>query len=244
MPELDPFEARLRRAVRAYADRAETRVDPFALAERVVERRGFGSLVWLGRPLPIRGAILLVLGLLVAILAWSVQVGAPWDRRTSVAPLPAVTATPSPANAAATTPAPTTDGAGDERVSGSGTFSILTSGTSTRVGDVTQIRGFVATATNAMNDPRVTGAGALHLSIDTHGAVGSEWGTYRLVNAGGAWEGEVRGAAWDSGESSDVAGWLVGTGSYEGSTYYIQIRSVGTSTEIDGIVFPGPPPMP
>jgi hypothetical protein len=242
MPELDPFDIRLAAAIRTFADRAETRVDATDMANRTIGRRRFASLVWLGRPLPVATSILLLLGLLLALLAWSVQVGAPWDQRTSVVPLPAPTA--SPVLAPTATPTPTTDGVGDEYVNGTGTFSIVDSGTSAQVGDVTQLRGFVATSTDTMNDPRVTGTGTLRLSIDTYSPVGREWGSYRLENAGGAWEGTVTGAAWNRGNASDVSGWLVGSGAYEGYTYFVHTRSSDTSTETEGIIFPGSPPAP
>jgi hypothetical protein len=241
MPELDLFEARLAAAVRAFADRAVTQVDAVTVADRAIgRRRRFASVVWLGRPLPVAASLLLVLGLLLALLAWSVQVGAPWDRRTSIIPLPAPTATGFPTPAA--TPIPSTDGAGVEYAIGRGTFSIVQPGTSTLVGGVTQVRGFVAASTDAMNDRRVTGDGRLELSIETYGVVGIEWGTYRLENAGGAWEGPMTGLAWNDGDASDVSGWLVGSGAYQGYAYYIHVRSTGLGTDIDGIIVPGPPP--
>ena len=242
MPELDQFEGRLAAAVHAFADRADTRVDPLAVAERAIGRRRFASLVWLGRPLPVTASILLVLGLLLALLAWSVGVGAPWDHRTSIVLLPAPTAAPTTGPSA--TLMPTTDGAGAEHVTGSGTFSIVDSGTSTQVGDTTQLRGFVEQSTDTMNDPRVSGTGTLRLSIDTHDQVGTEWGTYRLVNADGAWEGPLAGAAWSGGDASAVTGYLVGSGANAGWTYYIDVRSSGFATELKGIIFPGPPPGP
>lgn len=240
MPELDQFERRLAASVHAFADRADTGVDPVAVAERAVGRRRFASFVWLGRPVPVAASILLVLGLLLALLAWSVQLGAPWDHRTSIVLLPAPTATPTTGPSA--TPTPTTDGAGAEYVAGSGTFSIVDSGTSTQVGDTTQLRGFVATSNDVMNDPRVTGTGTIHLSIDTHGTIGTEWGTFRLENADGAWEGTLAGAAWDGGNASDVTGYLVGSGAYVGFTYYIDVRSSAFAKEVDGIIYPGSPP--
>jgi hypothetical protein len=241
MAERDLFEARLAAAVRAVADRAVTQVDAVAVAERAIgRRRRFASLVWLGRPLPVAASLLLVLGLLLVLLAWSVQVGAPWDRRTSIIPLPAPTATHLATPTA--TPIPSTDGAGAEYVIGHGAFSIAQSGASTLVDGVTQVRGFVATSTDAMNDRRVTGEGTLHLSIDTYDAAGTEWGTYRLENAGGAWEGALTGLAWNGGDASDVCGWLVGSGAYHGYTYYIHVRSTGFGRDIDGIIIPGSPP--
>jgi len=243
MPELEPFEIRLGAAIRAFADRAETRVDAMTVANRTIGRRRFASLAWLGYPLPVRVSILLVLGLLLALLAWSVQVGAPWDRRASVVPPPAPTAAPTDM-APTATPRPSTDGTGAEYVIGRGTFSIVDPGTSTPVGDVPQLRGFVASSADTMDDPRVTGTGALHLSVDTFGTAGTQWATYRLENAGGAWEGTLTGLGWNEGNAIDMSGWLVGSGAYQGFTFYMHVRSGGFAMDIDGIIFPGSPPGP
>jgi hypothetical protein len=242
MPELDPFEARLTRAVHAFADRAETRVDPISVADQAIGHRRFASLSWLGHTVPVPVSILLVLGLLLALLAWSVGVGAPWNQRTSIVLLPAPTATPTATAAPTVRPMPTTDGAGVEYVTGTGMLSIVESGTSVRVGAVTQVRGYVASAVDTMNDPRVTGTGTLRLSIDTFDGVGSESGTYWLESADGSWEGTVSGLGWSDGEASAVTGWLVGSGAYAGWTYYIDIRSSGLQTELSGVIYPGSPP--
>jgi hypothetical protein len=257
MPELDPFETRLTAAVRAFADRAETKVDAMEVAEQVVGRRRVGSFAWLGRPLPVAASVLVTLGLLLALLAWSVQVGGPWDRRSSVVPPPAPTETRATAPTAAATPsstptpAPTTDGVGPEHVSGTEVVSVQTYGASVRAVDgVTQMRGVVATSVDTMNDPRVTGTGVIHGENDSYqgendsdGSVGPQWGTYRLENAEGAWEGTWTGALWGSGMVSDVTAWLVGSGAYEGYTYYFHARGTNPM-EVEGIIFPGSPPAP
>jgi len=247
MPELDPFETRLTAAVHAFADRAETKVDAMEVAERVVGRRRLGSFAWLGRPLPVVASVLITLGLLLALLAWSVQVGGPWDGRTSVVPPPAPTETPAAAPTAAATPTstptpvPTTDGVGPEFVNGTEVISVQTYGTSVQAGDVVQMRGVVATTVDTMNDARVTGTGVIHGENDSYGAVGPQWGTYRLENAEGAWEGTWTGALWGDGIVSDVTAWLVGSGAYEGYTYYFHARGANPM-KVDGIVFPGSPP--
>ena len=247
MPELDPFETRLTAAVHAFADRAETKVDAMEVAERVVGRRRLGSFAWLGRPLPVVASVLITLGLLLALLAWSVQVGGPWDRRTSVVPPPAPTETPAAAPTAAATPTstptpvPITDGIGPEHVTGTEVVSVQTYGTSVQAGDVVQMRGVVATTVDTMNDARVTGTGVIHGENDSYGPVGPQWGTYRLENAEGAWEGTWTGALWGDGIVSDVTAWLVGSGAYEGYTYYFHARGANPM-KVDGIVFPGSPP--
>jgi len=249
MHEVEPFEARLAAAVHAFADRAETKVDAMEVAERVVGRRRVGTFAWLGRPLPVVASVLITLGLLLALLAWSVQVGGPWDRRTSVVPPPAPTETPAAAPTAAATPTstptpvPTTDGVGPEFVSGTEVISVQTYGTSVGVDGVTQMRGVVATSVDTMNDPRVTGTGVIHGDNDSYGSVGPQWGTYRLENAEGAWEGRWTGALWGHGLVSDVTAWLVGSGAYEGYTYYFHAHG-GEPVKVEGIIFPGSPPAP
>jgi hypothetical protein len=250
MAELDPLEVRLTAAVRAFADRADTKVDAAAVAGRAIGRRRFGSLAWLGQPLPASAAILVTLALLLALLAWSAQVGAPGDPRGVVAPLPVSTASRSPEAAQTlaptTTPVPSTPGTGDQHVTGTETGVILATGyTSTTVGDVTQLRGGVITAIQIMNDRRVTGDATFRFSVDAHANVGPEWGTYRLENADGAWEGPCSGASWDAGNAADGTCWLTGSGAYTGFTYYFHhTYGLGDSTNVDGIIFPGAPPKP
>jgi hypothetical protein len=87
MPELDPFDARLTTAVRAFADRAETGVDAVAVAGRAMGRRRAGAFAWLGHPLPVPAWIVLLVGLLLAGLFGSaVMVGVLRDDRVSVVP--------------------------------------------------------------------------------------------------------------------------------------------------------------
>jgi len=249
MPELDPFETRLTAAVHAFADRAQTGVDATAVAARSVGRRRTGAFAWLWSPLPVPAGVLLTLALLLALLAWTVQVGAPWDRHTSLVPpaapsaSPVVTPTTAPTLTPRPTPAPPTDGQGDEVVSGTETVSVASYGTSALVGSTTQTRGVVATTVDTMNDPRVTGTGTIHGANDSYGSVGPQWGTYRLENAGGAWEGSWTGALWSSGNVSQVTAWLVGSGAYEGFTYYLYARGTNPM-RVDGVIFRGSPPAP
>ena len=246
MPELDPFETRLIAAVHAFANRAETSVDAMAVAARAVGRRRTGAFAWLWSPLPVPAGLLLTVALLGALLAWSVGVGAPWSQRTSVAPLPAPTATPAPAVASTARPTPTappTDGEGDELVTGIEKVSVASYGATERVGDATRMRGVVATTVDAMNDPRVTGTGTIQGANDSYGSVGPQWGTYRLENAKGAWEGTWTGALWANGNASRVTAWLVGSGAYEGYTYYLYARGTNLM-RVNGIIFRGSPPAP
>lgn len=244
MAELDPFELRLTRAIRSVADRADTRVDAIAVATEAIGRRRPRPAILAWRRLPAPALILLLLALSLALFGLSSMIGAMRDRSMLVVPPPTQPALATGALAPTATPLPSDGGRGARNVAGTGSFAIVDPGTTVRGGDGTQVRGFVATSTDAMSDPRASGTGTLRLSIDTFGAVGREWGTYQLATAKGAWLGSVSGAAWGDGNESDVAGYLVGSGVYAGLTYYIHVRSTSFSTDIDGIIYPGSPPGP
>jgi hypothetical protein len=124
------------------------------------------------------------------------------------------------------------------------TFSPLQDGTTTKVGNVTQLRGAVFTGAWTMNDPRVNATGTARLSVDEYTNVYPEWGTMRLENANGAWEGTVTGGGWNGGETTNFSGWLVGSGAYAGYTYYVHYWGSGYSYLAEGIIFQGSPPAP
>ena len=105
---------------------------------------------------------------------------------------------------------------------------------------VRQFRGGIATTTETMNDARVTGTGTWSFSLDLYTDAAPEWGTFKLENAQGAWEGTCTGASWNMGVSAIGGCWLIGSGGYEGYTYYRYMQT----TEIQGIVFEGSPPSP
>jgi hypothetical protein len=91
------------------------------------------------------------------------------------------------------------------------------------------------------DDPRVSGTGAIVGNWDGYGDVGTQWGTYRLENANGAWEGTWRGVIWNRGGGTEHTMWLTGSGAYEGLTYYAHVNS---SLDVEGIIFPGEAPAP
>lgn len=247
MADMDAFERRLADALRRYADEVSVAVDAAEVAHKVAlehPRRGaiggwrLVSLGWLGHRLWAPVPILLVVGLLFALMVSFMQVGAPWDLRGPAAPHPTPTATASP------TPVATTDGVGDEYVTGTMSFSPVENGTETKVGNVTQLRGLVFTGAWTMNDARVNATGTARLSVDEYTNVCSEWGTMRLENANGAWEGTVTAGAWNGGETTNFSGWLVGSGAYAGYTYYVHFWGSGYSYLVEGIIFQGSPPAP
>ena len=250
MPEVEPFEARLAAAVHAFADRAETKVDAMEVAERVVGRRRVGTFAWLGRPLPVAASVLVTL----APAARAPRLVRPGGRSVGPALVRRAAAGPD------RDPHGGPDGSRDSDHDAHARANHRRGGPRARHRDrgrlgadlrdvgaacdgVTQMRGVVATTVDTMNDPRVTGTGVIHGENDSYGSVGPQWGTYRLENADGAWEGTWTGALWGDGMVSDVTAWLVGSGAYEGYTYYFHARGV-TTMKVEGIVFPGSPPAP
>ncbi len=226
MSEKDVFERRLADALRRYAAEMDEDVDPMAVAHRVALEHPRARTTWrtrltvrpglLARPVP----ALVVVGMLVALLVASIQL-VPSELRGPAASAPFWT--------------------GPTYLAGTETRSLVNAGTSATVGEVRQVRGRIVSTTDATDDPMVAGGGTLQIDIDMNGNVGTEWGTYRIENAAGAWQGSVTGATDASGSFEDISGWLVGSGNYQGFTYYFHARGTSVVT-IDGIVFPGSPP--
>jgi hypothetical protein len=180
-------------------------------------------------------------GLAIAILLAGCSASAsPTPPPASLASVAVTTPTPPPTPAAIPTPVPTTAGTGPQYVTGTMVFIPGTEATMTQVGDVQQYRGQVSQATLTMNDQRVSGTATFNAGYDLYGngALGPSWSNYRLVNAGGAWEGFTAGAMWDQENAQDASGWLVGSGAYKGYTFWIHF----IITRIEGIIYPGSPP--
>ena len=184
-----------------------------------------------------------------ALVAACGGAAAPQAPAADLAAAPAATPVPSPKEItplpASPTPMPTTDGQGDEVVRG-----VMTSGgliknyTITRVGDVDQYRGGVVSLTDKMNDPRVDGTVTFEFSVDLYGVAASEWGTMKVENADGAWEGPCTGGVWSDGNGIAWSCWLTGSGDYDGYTYYKQTQMDPTDphAKVVGVVYPGEPP--
>ena len=237
MPELDPFDVQLGIAVRSFADRARTDVDAMAVATRAIRRRR-GIVDWLGRTVPVPVSVIVLVALLLVPLAWSWRSSLPSNGGIGLTPTPVPT--PSPTPGLTPTPGPTHSA----NVSGTAQLVVESAGASELVGDETQIRGIVITVSNAVDDPRASGSGTFHLSVDATGSLGFEWGTFRLENAAGAWEGACSGASWNDGNASDVACWLTGSGAYEGLTYYWHGTNAGLAGNVVGTIVPAPVPSP
>jgi len=100
---------------------------------------------------------------------------------------------------------------------------------------------FVCTVT--ANDPRVAGTAHFTLKMDRWGAsiahgAQVQWGTIRIENTGGAWEGDYAGVYTSAtGDVFDVL--FKGTGTYAGLSYYRwSFETRGSRWPTQGLIFP------
>ncbi len=231
----DPFEARLAAAVRAFADDADTRVDAVAIAERARRLDRSANVGGLRRLGFAAAAAALVA---VAVLGWlnfqQHQVASPASTQTpSAAPTAIPTPSRSPMASATVLPG------GWVLVSGTETAVVRSAGTTDAGGRTSGIE--IATSDDA-DYAGATGTGTLSLSSDTSGDLSVEWGTYRLENANGAWEGMCRGSS--SAGVRDLTCWLAGSGGYAGFTYSLHLQTAGATGHVEGVIYPGSPPAP
>jgi len=246
MPEPDPFDARVRAAVHGFADQAQTSVDAAATAAEAIRRGQAGRHTWLGHTVPVPISILIVLVLLVPAVAVSIGVGAAWYQQGRVLPVavpsptPSLTPTPSPLPS----PLPSPDGEGDEAVAGAEVVTVSTSPAETVVGDVTRQRDGVVATRASMNDFRVDGNGTWQFSADLRSGTGPAWGPYQLETTAGAWEGTCTGSLWADGAGGTRSCWLVGSGDYDGYTYYVSATWSDKRGDVRGVIYPGSPPAP
>ncbi len=175
---------------------------------------------------------------------------------TPTAPiLPSVSAaTPTPTPIAATTPVPTASAAATNYgpvtvVSGTLDCPSIDFGNETTGPDgVQQARGGTLKCTETADDPRVSGAHTESWNADWWGTADHssgalvQWGTARLVNAGGVWEGRFAGV-YSTDRADIIAVWYKGTGGYAGLAYFTLESGTGPWT-IQGQIFPGNPPTP
>jgi hypothetical protein len=193
-------------------------------------------------------------GVLVAACSGAAAPQAPVADRTAAPAIPAA-ATPAPTPKEITpppasptpTPMPTTDGQGPEVVRGVETGGgLIKNYTITKVGDVSQYRGGVVSLTAKMNDPRVDGTVTFEFSIDAYNSAASEWGTMKVENKAGSWDGPCTGGAWSEGEGIAWSCWLTGSGAYDGYTYYKQLSKEPADKflRVIGVLYPGEPPTP
>ena len=160
------------------------------------------------------------------------------------------TAVPEPAATPEPTPAPYDYGpativAGTEACDAKeGTETIAADGTK-------QSRGWILTCTDTSNDPRVSGTVTYSWNYDMWGSgmefAHVQWGSGRLENAGGAWEGTLTGS-FSTANGDVILFWFEGTGGYEGLAYgmwaVLPLAEAGWTYPVKGIIFPGSPPAP
>jgi hypothetical protein len=114
-----------------------------------------------------------------------------------------------------------------------------------QVGDVIQMRGVHAAATERIDDPRLSGTATIDGNVDVYGTEAVQWGTFRIENDGGAWEGTYRGVIYGGTQESGTV-WLAGSGDYDGLSCYWTFGGSNSDLvlEIEGLLFPGEAPAP
>ncbi|MEW6225702.1 MAG: hypothetical protein AB1627_13850 [Chloroflexota bacterium] len=196
-----------------------------------------------------------VLGVTAGLVAACGASAAPTQAPTSAPALAAATATPAPPDPTGTpvatpTTAPPVGPMDPAFVKGSAATGPATSvddGTTREDGELTVVEGVVIDAINIMlSDARVSGRCTQYLNAigSTADGVGFQWGTMRIENADGAWEGPWRGAYWDGLQSeTDASSWMVGSGAYEGLTFYLHFQGhADVPAELVGVILPAGPP--
>ena len=117
-------------------------------------------------------------------------------------------------------------------------------GVPTEVDGVSQLHGVVTSYLAQIgSDSRVTGIGTFTFDgAEYLAGVGPVWGTFRLQNEDGAWEGPFSGMARP--DQTRLSGWLVGEGAYESMSQYRDMIIDHRTTEavITGLIIPGDPP--
>jgi hypothetical protein len=167
-------------------------------------------------------------------------------------PLSVAAPTPSAAASPATTSSPTPAAIAYgpvSVVSGLSDCPSIDFGTQTTGPDgVQHARGGTVTCTETADDPRVSGAYTGTWNLDwwgtadrTSGAL-VQWGTTRLVNAGGAWVGRMTGV-YSTDRGDIIATSYKGTGGYAGLTYF-ELTTGRRPWTIQGQIYPGTPPTP
>jgi hypothetical protein len=168
------------------------------------------------------------------------------------------TATTMPSAAVATaapagspSPAPTTSGPINYGpvtvVTGTATCPTADPGPSTTDGNgVQHFRGGTFACALTTDDARVSGTDTESWNADGWGTQSDgalvQWGTARLENADGAWDGTFAGV-YSPGRGDIIVSWYKGTGGYAGLSYFEQYSGKGP-WEIQGQIFPGDPPTP
>ena len=158
----------------------------------------------------------------------------------------------SPSPMASTSPAPSIVPAGDLTVLATGTLGSQSGGSFgsevVTPDSVTQSRDWSMDRSIEMTDPRLTGTlSYVSNNGDSFGwpdragyHVG--WGTWRLTAGGGTWDGDFTKVATSLDTYLESA-WLVGSGSNEGLSAWLEVTNSGTDApQVRALIFPGAPP--
>ena len=110
-------------------------------------------------------------------------------------------------------------------------------------------RGAVYRLTLVTGDPRLDGTMTDTAHFDEfgrppdHDPLAVLWGTKRIENADGSWEGPATGATGSDGCWTETV-WLTGDGAYAGLSAYLHIRNCDEDPAgtVEGMIFPGEVP--
>jgi hypothetical protein len=135
---------------------------------------------------------------------------------------------------------------------------VAVTGTSTLVGEeaagqasiedgVVRQRGVVLITLEESSDPRASGRGTITLNVDAFsdangnlGASQVRYGSMRIENDDGSWEGAFAGRL-SNGRFIQTY-WLRGEGGYAGFTYVVTAGGDGPVWVSEGLIYPGSPP--
>jgi hypothetical protein len=98
-------------------------------------------------------------------------------------------------------------------------------------------------------DPRMSGEATttFHVDVDLDTGQGLMWGTVRLENDGGTWEGPFNGMVYEPPGEDGLymnAGWMTGDGDYAGYTFYWEEhgeQNGGPISTLHGVIYKGEP---
>ena len=129
--------------------------------------------------------------------------------------------TPTPSAVATPTPTPAAISHGPVAVvTGTGTCPVLDPAWTTDPDGTQHVRDLFVECIEATNDSRASGTHTATWNMDVwEGAAGVQWGTARLENAGGAWEGPLSGV-YSAERGDTIMIWYTGTGGYRGLAYF------------------------
>jgi len=196
----------------------------------------------------------LLVGLTVVVLAGCAASASPTPTPaspTSASLPPGAVATPTPPPTPTASPTPTLIASPIAYGLGTvvqGTESCTaTPGKSTTDADgMIHVRDGVIECTATSNDPRVSGTSRYTWNLDgTGSSFAVQWGTGRITNAGGSWDGTFS-AAYNDSTGDVLYAWFKGAGGYAKLSYVMWERlapaEVSWTYPVQGMIYPGSPP--